>query len=62
VGFFGQVDRIAQIVDRDGEAVLSDDDREIYDAWTAYVAEAAPKIAPRVVRVIETFSALPEDE
>ena len=49
---YAEVDRITQIVDRDGEATLSDYDREIYGAWTEYVEEAAYKIAPKLAVVL----------
>jgi hypothetical protein len=49
---YAEVDRITQLVEGMGEAVLSDYDREIYDAWTEYVEEAAYKIAPTLAVVL----------
>ena len=55
---FRQVGRITETVEREGEAALSDADLEIYAAWTEYVEEAAPEMAPRISRVIDAFSRL----
>ena len=36
---FAEINRITQILDRDGEAALFDFNREMYAAWTEYVEE-----------------------